>query len=200
MIDILKYSKKSKLFNFFLKNLLKINVSQLSKPFYVYKNIDLNFDKDFFYEYIKQNKITNWTGESDNEHYQSNHNLQKLRIIKKQVNLLEQFLNKQIKRSIFTKSTIGKFKIKSLWFTIQKKNEGHSSHNHPKSTLSGVYYHQIDLEKGGEIEIDFYDKKITHSPKKNDLIIFNSEIFHSVKPYLGENDRIAIAWDAIYTF
>ena len=41
---------------------------------------------------------------------------------------------------------------------------------------------------------------INHNPKKNDLIVFNSDTFHSVKPYYGNNDRIAIAWDAIYTF
>ena len=42
-------------------------------------------------------------------------------------------------------------------------------------------------------------KKLNTNLKKNDLIIFNSETFHSVKAYHGKNDRIAIAWDAIYT-
>ena len=37
-------------------------------------------------------------------------------------------------------------------------------------------------------------------PKKNDLVIFNSETMHSVNPYLGNSDRIAVAWDAIYSF
>ena len=49
------------------------------------------------------------------------------------------------------------------------------------------------------IILDVGDKKITHSPKINDLIIFNSTVFHSVNPYLSKNDRIAVAWDAIYT-
>ena len=108
-------------------------------------------------------------------------------------------MNTEVKSNIFKNDHIGKFKIKSLWFTIQKKNQGHSKHNHPKSSLSGVYYQQIDENKGGEIEVFLKDEKIEYSPKKNDLIIFNSDTFHSVKPYNGINDRIAIAWDAIYT-
>ena len=114
--------------------------------------------------------------------------------------ILEKYLNAEIKENIFEKSNIGRFKIKNLWFTIQKENQGVSKHNHPKSILSGVYYHQIDENKGGELEIFLKNKKIEYSPKKKDLVIFNSETFHSVKPYYGHNDRIAIAWDAIYTF
>ena len=44
------------------------------------------------------------------------------------------------------------------------------------------------------------NKKVKHTPQKNDLLIFNSSVHHSVNPYFGKNDRIAIAWDAIYTF
>jgi len=109
------------------------------------------------------------------------------------------YLNTEIKQNIFKDNQFGKFKIKSLWFTIQKINQGHSKHNHPKSALSGVYYHQIDKNSGGSIEVFLEKEKIEYSPKKNDLIIFNSDTYHSVKPYNGINDRIAIAWDAIYT-
>ena len=51
---------------------------------------------------------------------------------------------------------IGQFKIKSMWFTIQQQNEKHSSHNHPKSILSGISYFKIDEKKGGELIIDKY--------------------------------------------
>jgi len=57
----------------------------------------------------------------------------------------------------------------------------------------------LDENNGGELEIFTEYKKIEYLPKKNDLIIFNSETFHSVKAYNGIKDRIAIAWDAIYT-
>ena len=62
---------------------------------------------------------------------------------------------------IFKKNCIGKFKIKSLWFTIQKKNLGHSQqmHNHPKSTLSGVSYFKVEKNSGGELNLYFQNKK-----------------------------------------
>jgi hypothetical protein len=56
---------------------------------------------------------------------------------------------------------LGRFKIKSLWFTIQKFNQGVPLHNHPKSSLSGVYYQQIDENCGGELEIYLKIKKLS---------------------------------------
>ena len=66
--------------------------------------------------------------------------------------------------------------------------------------MSGVYYFKIDNNSGGEINLDLENEKITHLPQKTDLLIFNSAVYHSANPYFGNNDRIAIAWDAIYTF
>lgn len=199
MIDLFKYSNRNKFFSFIIQNILKLDNKNLSKPFFYKKNINLEFNNDFFYNYLNNNKITKWSGQNPGEHYQSNHDLQKLKTLKRPIKLLEKYLNSEIKGKIFENSKIGRFKIKSLWFTIQKTNQGHSKHNHPKSLLSGVYYHQVDENNGGELEIFSKEKKIEYSPKKNDLIIFNSETYHSVKAYNGKNDRIAIAWDAIYT-
>ena len=199
MIDLFKYSNRNKFFNFIIKQILKLDNKNLSKPFFYKKNINLEFDNDFFYDYLNDNKITKWSGQNPGEHYQSNHDLQKLDNLKKSIKLLEKYLNTEIKGKIFENSKIGRYKIKSLWFTIQKANQGHSKHNHPNSLLSGVYYHQVDENNGGELEIFSQEKKIEYSPKKNDLIIFNLETYHSVKAYYGKNDRIAIAWDAIYT-
>ena len=65
-----------------------------------------------------------------------------------------------------------------------------------------VVLYELDfsnITEFGEIEILDEEKKICHEPKKNDIIIFHSNIYHSVKPYFGENDRIALVWDAVYT-
>ena len=199
MINLFKYWNRNKFFKFIIKDIFKINLGNFTKPFFFKINTDLNFDNDFFYEYFNNNRFTKWSGQNPGEHYQSNHDLHKLRNLKKPIELLEKSLNTEIKNKIFENPRFGRFKIKSLWFTIQKANQGHSKHNHPKSLLSGVYYHQLDENNGGELEIFTECKKYVYSPKKNDLIIFNSETFHSVKAYYGENDRIAIAWDAIYT-
>tara|TARA_B100000029_G_scaffold404910_1_gene405051 strand:+ start:1244 stop:1846 length:603 start_codon:yes stop_codon:yes gene_type:complete len=200
MIDLYKYSKKNRFYNYLINNLFGVKTELLSKPFFYSGNIKLDIKKNFFYDYKKKFPITKWIDMNNREHYQSNHDLQKLNIFKQSISLIENFLNQKIKNNLLGFSFIGKFKVKSLWFTIQKKNEGHQSHNHPKSILSGVYYFSIDEDKGGEIEILMDGQTICHKPKVNDIIIFHSDTYHSVKPYHGKNDRIALVWDAVYSF
>ena len=200
-LDLYKYSKKNLVYKFLIKKILRINVELLKKDFLHFDNIDLEFKESFFYEYYKKNPTTDWVGNiNERDHYQSNHNLQSKDEFYKPVRKLESFLNKKIKEKLFIKNMNGKFRIKNMWFTIQKKNEDHSIHNHPKSILSGVSYFKIEEKKGGELILYKKDKKITFMPKKNDLVIFNSETMHSVNSFIGESDRIAVAWDAIYSF
>ena len=200
-LDLYKYSKKNLVYKFLIKKILRINVELLKKDFLHFDNIDLEFKESFFYEYYKKNPTTDWVGNiNERDHYQSNHNLQSKDEFYKPVRKLESFLNRKIKEKLFIKNMNGKFRIKNMWFTIQKKNENHSIHNHPKSILSGVSYFKIEEKKGGELILYKKDKKITFMPKKNDLVIFNSETMHSVNSFIGESDRIAVAWDAIYSF
>lgn len=202
MLDIYKYSKKNWIYNFIFTKILKINIDCLSLPFIHKENIDLEFNETFFYNYQENNPITKWSGDINNKkhHYQSDHNLQKLKSLQKPIKTLENILNNKIKYKIFGKNTAGRFKIKNIWFTIQKENEGVSLHNHPKSILSGVFYFKVDKDMGGGLNLHLQDKKIKYKPQKNDLIMFNSDVLHSVDPYFGRNDRISIAWDSIYTF
>ena len=203
MLDIYKYSKKNWLFKFLFSKILRIDINNLSKEFFYKKNIELNFKESFFYDYCENNKVTKWSGSySIDKLYQSNHDLEKLDDLKEPIRKLEKLLNDNVKNRIFKKDCIGKFKIKSLWFVIQRKNLGHSVeiHNHPKSALSGVYYFKVDKNSGGELNLHFENKKTEFIPEIKDLIVFNSNIFHSVNSYHGKNDRIAVAWDAIYTF
>ena len=155
MIDIYKYQKKNNFFKYLISNIFKINVNNLNKSFFFEKNYEINFDVNFFYRYKKEFPETKWMKiENSHKFYQSNHNLQnhiEMKIAKKK---FEEILNKEIKIHIFKRKTIGKFKIKNMWFTIQGNNSGHESHNHPKSILSGVYY--INVEKGGPFKPDAY--------------------------------------------
>jgi len=202
MLDIYKYSKKNWLLNFLFSKILRININNLSKEFFYKENIELNFKESFFYDYCENYKKTKWCGShSIDWFYQSNHDLEKLENLKEPIQKLEKLLNDNVKNKIFKNNCIGKFKIKSLWFVIQK-NSGNSveMHNHPKSALSGVYYFKVDKNSGGELNLHFENKKTKFTPEIKDLIVFNSSIFHSVNSYHGKNDRIAVAWDAIYTF
>ena len=201
MIDIFKFSKKNKICQFIITKILRINVHLLSKPLFLKYNVLLDLNDNFFYEYKKKYPLTKWmTMKESGQLYQSNHDLNSFSEMKESVKTLEKILNTEIKKKILKIKTIGRFKIKNIWFSIQKENQGHHSHNHPKSVLSGVYYFKIDNNSGGEINLELDTQKIQHISQKNDLLIFNSSVYHSVDPYFGKNDRIAIAWDAIYTF
>lgn len=201
MLDFVKFSKKNKIYNYFIKNILRIDIHLLSKNFYHKENFDLKFNEDYLYEYRKKHTKNRWTNRPNiTINYQSEHNLNKDKVFRKQIIELENYLNTKIKPKILNINTFGNFRIKSMWFSIQKKNEIHPSHNHPKAVLSGVYYIKIDKNSGGAININLENEKIKHTPEKNDLLIFDSNTYHSVDTYNGENDRISVAWDAIYSF
>ncbi len=201
MIDIYKYQKKNYFFKYLISNILNINVDNLKKPFFFKTNYEINFDVNFFYRYKKEFPQTKWMKiENSHKFYQSNHDLQNYNEMKIAKKKFEEILNKEIKIQIFKRKNIGKFKIKNMWFTIQSKNVGHESHNHPKSILSGVYYINVEKDFGGELNLTLNNNQKTFVPTKYDLIVFNSSVFHSVSPYLGNRDRIAVAWDAVYTF
>jgi len=201
MIDIFKYSKKNKIYQFIIIKILRINVQLLSKPLFLKYNVLLDLNDKFFYEYKRKYPLTKWMEMKESgQLYQSNHDINNFSEMKEPVKILEKILNIEIKKKILKTKMIGRFKIKNIWFSIQKENQGHHSHNHPKSVLSGVYYFKIDNNSGGEINLELESKMIKHAPQINDLLIFNSTVHHSVNPYFGKNDRISIAWDAIYTF
>ena len=50
------------------------------------------------------------------------------------------------------------------------------------------------------IETELYDKKIFNFvPDNKDMIIFNSYMMHGIDKYVSNEDRITLAWDAVYT-
>ena len=54
MIDILKFSKKSKILKFLITKILRINVQLLSKPLFFKHDVFLNLKEEFFYAYKKK--------------------------------------------------------------------------------------------------------------------------------------------------
>ena len=74
MIDIYKYSKKNKIYEFIILKILKINVQLLTKPLFLNFNLNIDIDEKFFYEYREKYPITKWMEmEEVSKFYQSNH-------------------------------------------------------------------------------------------------------------------------------
>jgi len=99
--------------------------------------------------------------------------------------------------------------ITQSWLNYTKQNESHHVHEHPNSFLSGVLY----LQTCEEDKIYFYKKKYQQiSPniknwnnynssswwfpvKNGDIILFPSELTHSVDIKKQNNTRISLAFN-----
>ena len=114
-------------------------------------------------------------------------------------------------------SGIGMGKIFNIsiagWANIIRNNNYHMPHNHPNNIWSGVYY--IDdgspdknIKYNGAFE--FCDprpaaemlssdvlqgKRYQITPKPGLMIMFPSFVFHYVHPYIGDKERINIAFN-----
>ena len=233
-IDIVKKSANSKLLKFFFHDILKINLKELTLPrIFIFKVDDLKFDIKTFYDYALKNPKTNYMSDQIDT-YQSDHNIEQKPEFERIKIQIEKFLDEELKKKVFGRKTLGKFKLKSMWFVIMKKNSHHNMHAHPKSAFTGVFYLKVNKnETSGALKIiipnynrkeynlgPFYDdaiknktklsdekKEITTTikneifdfvPDNNDMIVFNSYMIHGIEKYESKEDRIALAWDAVY--
>ena len=239
MLDLLKKSQNSKLWNFFNKRIFDLRLEKfLSPKIFLFNFNKLNIDVNDLYSYSKNfpsNKWNDLAQTMENYTYQSEHNLQNDKIFFETKKQIENFLNQSIIPFFKKKKSIGKFKIKSMWFVIMKKNTSHHIHFHPKSALSGVLYLKIKKSENGKLKIlipnnniekykhsglSKYHNELTSlidlrynkenqsliddeifsfAPSENDMILFNSYFYHWVDEYNETEDRISIAWDAIFT-
>lgn len=97
------------------------------------------------------------------------------------------------------------------WLNFTSENEYHHQHEHPNSMVSGVFYINSDANNDA---IKFWNhsyKRIrpnvlewtwlnaeswTYPIKSNDIIIFPSQVTHSVKTKKGNNLRISLAFNS----
>ena len=110
--------------------------------------------------------------------------------------------------------------IGNMWANVNRSGHGNEYHSHPGSYWSGVYYVDdggiaADPSLGGELE--FMDPRGTVPlmnaphlriagnlsagaterirPKPGKLVMFPSWVFHQVRPYHGNAERISIAFN-----
>lgn len=133
-------------------------------------------------------------------------------------NKLEKFINSKLQKFIYKKLTVDK-----LWFVITKNSGIIKKHIHFNSDFSGVFYLNVEensknsngLKLYNSLEnleilkysmsenrfnIEFnYEKIVLLKPKKNDLIIFNSYLAHSVNNTSSKPiDRISLPFDLTF--
>ena len=90
-------------------------------------------------------------------------------------------------------------KIASLWGNISSFGNYNSIHNHgiENNKFSGVVYLKTPKNSGEVTFLTLVDphKYTRYFPKEKDIIIFPSNLLHSVEPNLSQEDRISIAFN-----
>ena len=109
--------------------------------------------------------------------------------------------------------------VDNAWININSKGDYNTKHVHPLSTLSGSVYIDIPVDdnRGSftfhreRSHIDYNlndslknipDKTIfastyAYSPKTGDILIFPSNIEHTVEPHFSQSNRISIAFNSV---
>lgn len=90
----------------------------------------------------------------------------------------------------------------TAWANINRKTDSNVSHNHDDALFSGCYYLNAEnnrlLQDGG---ISFFKKDensnlmATFSPEPGDFLLFPSDMVHNVHPYMGDQQRVSIAFN-----
>ncbi len=103
-----------------------------------------------------------------------------------------------------------KYSLINLWINKNLKHNFNMPHIHPRSDFSGVYYVEVKENNGDLVFIrnDVSNKEIdglfhktdfvsssTIKPKKNQLILFPSNLQHMVTPHEEEGLRISVSFN-----
>ena len=103
-----------------------------------------------------------------------------------------------------------KLVITQSWLNKSKKGESHHEHVHPNSMISGVWYPQIheqlppiqfrsrqqrDVALQTEKYNTFNSATFMLPMKKGELILFPSNLTHSVPTNVGEEERISLSFN-----
>ena len=108
-----------------------------------------------------------------------------------------------------------KFKIRDMWFAINRQNSYHESHTHSPAIWSGVYYVQAN-DKDASLNLyspttsdsnwannvvneynDFTTNQAQFTPETGMLNVFPGYLRHSVDQQKVDQDRIAISFNVV---
>lgn len=107
--------------------------------------------------------------------------------------------------------------IVESWYHITRQGGYHDAHSHPNCSWCGIYYLDAgdsDFERRSGVN-RFYDPRVNAghyldagsdylnqtgvwdiAPETGKVVIFPSYLTHSALPYLGQQDRVVIAFNA----
>jgi uncharacterized protein (TIGR02466 family) len=111
--------------------------------------------------------------------------------------------------------TDNELEITESWVNFCQKGAGHHMHNHFNSVVSGTFYLDLKEGEGGELVIvDNRNRGTIHhraepnyhnvseiyiTPKKYDLLLFPSYMYHYATPNTSDVIRKSLAFNSFYT-
>lgn len=106
------------------------------------------------------------------------------------------------------------FDFTSSWITKTEENQSSNFHVHSHAMYAGVYYHQV-TENTSDLSFENYNnpnwliipenynlynsRQISISPKKNDVVIFPSDVYHRIEQSNTKDLRYSIAFNLVPT-
>ena len=218
------YKKKISFYNYFKKRKKRYE-KQILQILRIPRVFIINFPNDAdkiinqIYNYEKLYKSNEFSNDGHLEVYQSEHNLNENPNFTEISENLEKFVN--LKLQNFT--SYKKLKIDKLWFVITKDSGIIKKHSHFNSDFSGAFYLNVEENNKNNNGLKLYninenleiyrysnnenkfnvevskDKTLLIKPSKNDLIIFNSYIEHSVENKNAKiNERISLPFNLVF--
>lgn len=104
-------------------------------------------------------------------------------------------------------------KLQNLWLNVNGKGVGHTSHNHPGSILSGMFYLDVPEENMGDVQFTRDDEAkyylpdnldrfnnittllATYKPVTGLMLIFPSWVKHTTTVNTSDKQRIALSFN-----
>jgi hypothetical protein len=113
-----------------------------------------------------------------------------------------QFSKKILKKPVIVPNKSLGLNENEFWFNSSKPGESTGWHDHKeKASLSAVFYLDVS-QNSGNLQFRLKDKKKWKyhkiKPKNNDLVLFDSNLEHSVSENRSQNIRVSLAFN-IYT-
>jgi uncharacterized protein (TIGR02466 family) len=108
--------------------------------------------------------------------------------------------------------------VETFWVNVNPKYAYNALHDHPKSSVSGVYYVKVDdnsgrlrfrdpraakrmdpwpVAIGQDLDMRHWDR-VTYKPVAGRLIMFPSWLEHDVEPNMSDQERISISFNMVF--
>lgn len=156
--------------------------------------------------------IANKTGLSNHGGFRSYDLLQRAGFESLKLCILKTLNEHMVKGQWFVEPEVVPAQFGAMWGVINGKGHSNSTHNHPDSWLSGVYYPQVPSDPARAGSLGFRDPNLARTytrsfyrsvqsevclvqPAVGRLIMFPSWCEHFVGPNLTDEDRVAIAFN-----